>query len=229
MENMHGIKVPFNIKENIVFTWNKLIDQGHNLSKKSKYCALSYDEAGETMEGTKSATKELRAVRDYLRECGQYNFLNLLVMPEFFDLPKGIAITRSIFLIDVYYVSDGEGIFQRGYFKFYSRKNKKHLYLKGKKDLNYNAHVFNFDGRFYNFYPVDEQEYRNLKAEALRNRGSHVKDKVMETRNCLFYVLNRKFGLSCPKISALIMKYAKERVPSDTIKSAIQDFVANPG
>lgn len=190
IEKVHGIKVPFNAKTNIVFQWNKLIEMGNSLGEKSKYCALSYDEAGETMEGSKSATRELRAVRDYLRECGQYNFLNLLILPEFFDLPKGIAITRSIFLLDVSYAANEHGIFERGHFKFYSRRNKKQLYIKGKKELNYNAHPYNFSGRFFNFYPINEQEYRDSKREALKNRETNSRDRVMDCRNAAWLLLS---------------------------------------
>jgi len=225
IEKLHGIKVPFSIKENIVFNWHKLIDQGHKLAQKTKYCALGYDEAGETMEGTKTQSKELRAVRDYLRECGQYNFLNILVMPEFFDLPKGIAITRSIFLIDVYYITDQTGIFKRGFFKFYSRKNKKQLYIKGKKDLNYNAHVYNFDGRFYNFYPVDEKEYREEKIEALKNRATGNVDKVHEIRNGLLYILNKKVGWTQQQISNEIKRLTYFELPQQTICDAISSFI----
>jgi hypothetical protein len=78
-----------------------------------------------------------QAVRDYLRECGQYNMLNILVLPEFFDLPKGIALSRSIAMINVYWLPDKDGNFQRGFFKFYNKPDKKKLYLLGKKDLDY--------------------------------------------------------------------------------------------
>jgi hypothetical protein len=225
MENLHGVKVPFSVKENVVLNWERLIEQGNALAQKAHYCALGYDEAGETMEGIKSATKELKAVRDYLRECGQYNFLNILVLPEFFTLPKGIALTRSIFLLDVYYIANEEGIFERGYFKFYSKRNKKMLYLKGKKELDYNAHPYNFQGKFNNFYPIDEQEYRDLKLEALRNRSSNVRDIVMETRNCLFFLLNKKLGYTQEHISEQIWKYARIKVPQTTIKEAINVFM----
>lgn len=221
MEKLHNIKVPFSIKENLVFNWDKLIDQGHKLFKISKYCPLGYDEAGETMEGVKTQSKELRAVRDYLRECGQYNFLNILVMPEFFDLPKGIALTRSVFLLDVYYNANEEGVFQRGYFKFYSRRNKKNLYLRGKKELNYNAYHCNFQGRFYKFYPIDEQEYRALKIEALRNRSSNVRDKVMEARDCCFFILNKDLGFTQEQIGEMIYKYAKINVSQQVISDGI--------
>lgn len=226
MEDLYGIKVPFDVKRNIVFNWDKLIEMGHKLASETHYCSLNYDEAGETMEGTKTATKELKAVKDYLRECGQYNFLNILVLPEFFTLPKGVALTRSVFLIDVYYIANEEGIFERGFFRFYSRRNKKMLYLKGKKELNYNAHPYNFDGRFYKFYPIDEQEYRNAKEEALKNRSSNVRDVVMEVRDCLLYLLNKKLKYTQESISQEIWKYARINIHQTTIKDAIKRFMS---
>lgn len=226
MEHLYGIKVPFDVKTNIVFNWDKLIEMGNKLAEKTHYCALNYDEAGETMEGTKTSTKELKAVRDYLRECGQYNFLNILTLPEFFTLPKGIAVTRSIFLIDIYYVPNEEGIFERGFFRFYSRRNKKLLYLKGKKELNYNAHPYNFNGRFFKFYPLDEQEYRESKINALRNRSSNAKDNVMEARDCLLYLLNKKLGYTCKDISGQIWKFARLNMGETTITEAIRQFIA---
>lgn len=207
MEKEHGIKVPFSIKNNLVFQWQNLITHGHDLGKKHKYCPLQYDEAGETMEGRKSMTKSLRQVRDYLRECGQYNFLNILVLPEFFDLPKGIAITRSTFLIDVSYTANKEGYFQRGHFKFYSRKKKKKLYLEGKKKLNYNAVPYNFKGNFTEFYPIDEEEYRKKKHDAFATRSNISYTKALMFRDFLFwYIHEDQELLSQKEIVELIKK-----------------------
>lgn len=224
IEKLHGIKVPFSVKENLVFQWDKLIEKGNDLGEKSKYCALQYDEAGETMQGTKTMSRELQAVKDYLRECGQYNFLNILVMPEFFDLPKGIAVTRSIFLIDVYYTAGQDGIFQRGFFKFYSRKNKKQLYLKGKKELNYNAYHFNFQGKFPNFYPINEKEYREQKQIALRSRDTNKKDKVLEMRDAAWAMLYKKLGMSQQEIADKMIEITKQNVSQQVISNALKKY-----
>jgi hypothetical protein len=205
MEKLHGIKIPFTLKDNVIFNYEKLISTGNRLGLTHKYSAFQYDEAGETMEGTKTQTSELKAIRDYLRECGQYNFLNVLVMPEFFDLPKGVAITRSTFLLDVYYGVDQTGIFQRGFFRFYSRKNKKRLYLNGKKDLNYKAAPYNFDGEFKNFYPIDEAEYRLLKQEALKDREFSRRDeKLISVIGALCYTLKYKHGYHVQGIANML-------------------------
>lgn len=227
IEKVHGIKVPFDIKTNIVFEWTKLIEMGNQLAAKSKYCALSYDEAGETLEGIKSATKELRAVRDYLRECGQYNFLNLLVLPEYFDLPKGIAVTRCTFLLDVFYNANEEGLFERGYFKFYSRRNKKQLYMKGKKELNYNAHPYNFSGRFINFYPIDEEEYRESKKKALRKRETSGRlDAVLSMRNAAWHLLSES-GMEDQEIANHMLNLTGINIHRTTVNAAVVDIRRN--
>lgn len=227
MWKVHGIEVPFSLEENIVFQWERLIEQGNSLGVKAQYSPLGYDEAGETMEGTKTMSRELKAVRDFLRECGQYNFLNVLVLPEFFDLPKGIAITRSIFLIDVYYVATDEGLFQRGYFRFYSRRQKKKLYLKGKKELNYNAVPYNFQGEFKNFYPIDEEEYRTEKQKALKQRESYKRDKMHMYCALAWDVLVKRFGLKQSEIIKIMEKDYHVHVPKQTISKELSDLNVN--
>jgi len=204
MKELYGKEVPFNVAQNICFEGRELIKKGNFLGKNYPYSCLLYDEAGADLEGRKVVFSTTKAVLDYFRECGQYNQLNIIVLPEFFDLPKGIALSRSIFLINVYYIADAEGRFERGFFDFFSRRNKKKLYIKGKKDLNYHAAPYNFHGRFYNFYPVDEQEYRKAKQEALSRRdvgGRRAKWQLQ--RDASWYLLCHE-GLTCPECNKQI-------------------------
>lgn len=170
IEEKYKIKVPFNIKDNIIFNGADLIKKGNKLGVEHPYSPLIFDEAGADLEGIKAMRYTTQAVRDFLRECGQYNLLTILVLPEYFDLPKGIALSRSNCLINVYWLGDKDGYMQRGYFKYYSRPNKKYLYLNGKKDLNYNAWKHDFFGGFDNVFTLDEVEYRAAKRKALKNR-----------------------------------------------------------
>jgi hypothetical protein len=170
MFHLHGIKLPHSVKENMVFVGSELIKKGNKLGQNHKYSTLIFDEAGADLEGVKSMTQSTKAVRDYLRECGQYNMLNILVLPEYFDLPKGIALSRSIAMINVYWLPDKDGSFQRGYFKFYNKPDKKLLYLKGKKDLDYKVCQDTFYGTFPRFYTYNEKDYKKEKMQALRNR-----------------------------------------------------------
>jgi len=192
IEKRYGKKCPFDVENNFVFEGDKLIKKGNELGSKHPFSALIFDEAGADLEGRKTMQSSTQAVLDYYRECGQYNMLNVLVLPEFFDLPKGIAVTRSIFLINVDYLADENGMFQRGYIDFYSRRTKKWLYIKGKKILDYNCVRSDFGsnkGRFYKFYPINEEEYRKAKHEALKRRETHKRNKFMVQRNALMYLL----------------------------------------
>jgi hypothetical protein len=186
---LYKIKVPFNLQDNFVFEGTHLIKKGNMLGQSHPYSALVFDEAGADLEGRKVMQGSTQDVLDFFRECGQYNLLNILVLPEYFDLPKGIALSRSMFLINVYYTADDDGLFVRGYFNFFSKRQKKWLYLKGKKDLNYKSVAYDFHGRFYNFYQVNEKEYRKAKQEALSRRESKKRNKFQMQRDACFYLL----------------------------------------
>lgn len=201
IKRLYGITVPFNLKQNYVFDGKDLIKKGNDLGAKHKYSVLVFDEAGADLEGTKSMLATTRAVKDYLRECGQYNMLTILVLPEFFDLPKGIALSRSDCMVNVYYIPDEEGYFNRGYFKFYNRPHKKNLYLNGKKTLNYNAWKQNFYGDFPNFFPLELEEYKQTKMKALKKRESTTVDKRMLQRNVAWYILYKEFDMTLTEIA----------------------------
>ena len=218
----YGFPIEFSLENNFVFKKEELIKKGHYLGKNFPYSSLIFDEAGADLEGRKTMTASTKQVLDYFREAGQYNLFNILVIPELFDLPKGIALSRSIFLIDIYYSSDSEGNFRRGYFNFYSRPSKKKLYLYGKKDLNYHAAPRDFNGRFSNFYPIDEEEYRKLKEKALLERAEKKMDKTTMHRNTGLMILRKEYSLTIPEIIRLFAIYNCE-LSKDTILKATNE------
>jgi len=158
--------------KNYTFGTDNICFSAEELFKKSKemfkfpYSVLIYDEAAADLMGTRILYKMTQALMEFFRECGQLNLFIIVVVPDFFDLPKTIALTRSIALIDVYY----SGEFQRGYFSFFNSSKKKKLWVYGKKTLDYLSTGHSFHGRFANFYPINEQEYRAKKQEALKSR-----------------------------------------------------------
>jgi len=221
MAKLHKRDLPFNCQENIVYDGEKLIKTGNDLGTRYPNACLIYDEAGADLAGTKILRSRTQDVLDYLRECGQYNMLNILVIPEYFDLPKGIAVSRSIFLIDVDYNVDKEGYFQRGTLKFFSRRSKKNLYRLGKKELNYQIVPPDFKGRFENFHTVDETEYRRLKKEALKKRESKSNIKFMRQRDYLFFMLNERFNMSHQEIADTLVAGTKIALSRDGVTDAI--------
>ena len=237
IKRLYGIVVPFNAKENFVFTGGDLINTGNRLGQNHPYSCLVFDEAGSELEGRKSMRGSTQNVLDFFRECGQYNLLNILVIPEYFDLPKTIALTRSVFLIDAYYSSNLEGVFTRGYYNFYSRRNKKNLYLKGKKEYNYKAHPYNFHGRFSPFYPIDEADYREQKRKALTNREEDKKKAIApklslmnlrarRQRDTAWYILDKKVGMNKKEIARQSLLISGVAVSVSTVRDSINAIVS---
>lgn len=99
-----------------------------------------------------------------MAEIRQKNLFVFIVMPTFFDLDRTIALWRTRGLIHVY--TKGES-WERGYFVFYNRDLKTKLYIEGKKTYQYKGSKFNYRGRFLNYYPLDEDEYRLKKYQSL--------------------------------------------------------------
>lgn len=208
LKELYGIKAPFNVKENVVFYGNQLIKRGNKLGTTYQHSVLIFDEAGADLEGVKVMKRTTQLVKDYLRECGQYNMLTILVLPEFFDLPRGIALSRSDFLLNCFTSVNEKDEIERGFFNFYSRPNKKHLYLRGKKDLNYAAYPDDFHGDWDDVYPIDEIEYRTAKMKALRQREilSAKEERRLNYLRGAFKILI-EMGLTQREIAEKIRKY----------------------
>jgi len=91
------------------------------------------------------------------------NLFIILVLPSFFDLDKYAAIWRSRILINVY-----ADKFERGRFNYFGKKQKKLIYLLGKKYYSYKVPGVRypvFRGAFTNYYTLDEVEYRKKKTK----------------------------------------------------------------
>lgn len=217
--------VPFNC-DNEVLEGKGLIRQGNYFGVNHPYACLIFDEAGADLEGRKIMSSMTQDVLDFYRECGQYNLFNILVLPEYFDLPKSIALSRSIFLIDVFYTADKEGNFERGHFNFYSRRNKKYLYLKGKKDLNYMAHPSDFRGEFMNFWTIDEKEYRKRKLDAMMKREVKRRNVFQMQRDACWYLLNQEFKQTQEKIAKRMEQLTGTFVAHNTVSDGIRHYFA---
>jgi len=224
MKEVHNKEVKFDLKTNFIFEGSKLIEQGNYLGKNYQFSPLVFDEAGADLEGKKIMQTSTQDVLDYYRECGQYNLFNILVIPDFFDLPAGIALTRSNLLIDVYYLVNEDDIFERGYYNVYSKPNKKDLYIDGKKYKNYKIGKIDFPGNFDNVYPLNEKEYRELKAEALKRRGTKAKKRVEKQRNAAWYLLWDRFKMTQEQIAKDIEELAGVYTTKSTIEMAMRQI-----
>ena len=158
-----------NWKIQTVFDGAILIETAYKIGKGK---VIVYDEAREGLDSKKQMMMYTKNLLDFFSQCGNLNHIVIIVLPEYFELPKTVAITQSIFLINCY-ANDG---FDRGYFDFFNRKDKKYLYINGQKYLDYKAQRPSFKGTFVNFIPFDREEYETLKNKSLiliRKRESY--------------------------------------------------------
>lgn len=214
----YNIQGKFDVERNIAFNGKEIMDKGGFLGDRYNFAALVMDEAADDLESTKVLSQETKAIKDYLRKAAQYNMLNIIVQGEFFEVPKPIAISRSIYLINVDYTIDEDGNFVRGDLKFYSRRNKKNLFLRGKRDLNYAAWKPDFKGSFRNFYPVNEATYRELKAKSLREFKKLTSldlKRIAWLTGALKYMYQQ--GLSHREIADILSKFSRYRMHHNTI------------
>lgn len=169
----YHMKTDFTLN-NLVFSGDELIKRGHELPKNS---VIIYDEARGDLDSKKTMQELTQKILDFFAECGMYNHFFILVMPDFFEYPKSIAVKRSEVLINVLRgskvvksKSGGEVVeFTRGYFEFYNRKEKKKLYILGKKNYDsYDVGKRNFYGSFTNQWVLPFEEYTRLKLNYIR-------------------------------------------------------------
>lgn len=159
----HQQNIPFDIK-NCVFKPKDLIERSF---KVPKYSCMILDEWEDTHYWSELGV----TLRQFFRKCRQLNLLMICIIPNFFQLTKGYAISRSVAAIDVKF----QGKFDRGYFDFYSFKKKKELYIKGKKYEDYDVVRSDFSGRFLNGYAYNENAYRMAKYRDMVEADKEIK------------------------------------------------------
>jgi len=159
INKLHGTNNTFTSK-NVALQAKQLVDQSF---KNPQYSVNLLDEGDDlTTHGMKQAAVELKR---YFRKCRQLNQILILIIPSFFELPKFYALARSHCLINVKF----HGRFERGVFDFYGPNQKKKLYLRGKKEWNYDLATPDFNSGFfsqYTFFPnllEETEEYKKKK------------------------------------------------------------------
>lgn len=147
-------------QKRIIFEGEKLIKTAYEIGTQK---VLVYDEAREGLDNKKQMERYTKNILDFFSQCGNLNHMIIIVLPDYFELPKTIAITQSIFLINCY-TKNG---FQRGYFDFFNRKDKRFLYIKGTKYLDYTSQRPSFKGTFTKYSIVPRKQYEKLKTQTM--------------------------------------------------------------
>ncbi len=149
------------------------------IKKATKRQAVVLDESFEHLN-TGEIRKEMgRVLSNMLNIVRQKNLYIFLLIPNYFDLGKPIAIFRSRWLLHCYSEKFGDV----GSFVAFSRERKHKLYILGKKNENYYAAKGDFFGSFSAKIPtqINYEKYLKKKAEGLQNVFKQ-REHITETR-----------------------------------------------
>lgn len=193
-------------EKNIVFTADQFIEITNTCPENSAICL---DESFEALNTKVSMSKDFRKIINHLQLVRQRHLFIFLLLPDFFSLSKHIAIFRSSTLFVVYSNEDGE----RGRYVVFGRKEKKNLFIKGAKWINYNAYPSNYRAKFTNEEGIiDEIAYEKAKMDHLLSQNKLLDKKTPKNiiYEFIFKILDEKL-MKVEKISKL------SKIPSATI------------
>jgi len=186
--------VRFNISDNIVFSPEELMKKASTLFRKyGRNQVIVYDEGRAGLDSARAMQAINKVMQDFFQECGQYGHIIMIVLPSFFKLHEDYATSRSLFLIDVF----ADRNLTRGFFNFYTERQKEYLYLIGKKRVGtlakYAGCHKSFSGRFTKFLPVPKDDYDRAKQKALKSRDLNRTDrKWKQQRDAALYLIRRE-------------------------------------
>ena len=179
--------------------------------KAKKGQCIIYDEAFTGLSSRAALSGINRALVSLMMQMRQKNLCIILVLPTFFLLDKYAALFRTRILIHVY---ENKG--RRGYYRIYSRRKKKLLFLYGRKDYSYPRNIHTkFKGRFYGVFALGdkdyEKKYRQKKAKALedteKNPMSAGQVRYREQRDLLLYLFRKTTKMKYRDIKTYLDDY----------------------
>lgn len=210
--------VPFTL-DNICFSSDEFKTAVRDLPQ---YSPIVYDESKLSFSSKDVLTKASKDMDKFFTQSRQFNRIIFLVIPDFFDLDKTLATNRSKILINVYFGKkqtkdkDGEDVIEetRGNYVVYSFKGKGRLWRKNAANKN-RFYFYNDCIQFKNTfsinkaepYMVDEEAYRNKKAEVINQLISEEEkgtSKWEDRCNTLLYILKEKLHVKFVDIERLL-------------------------
>lgn len=213
--------------ENVVFTPSDLVNRAEKLfDKYGKNQVIVYDEGRAGLDSASAMTSINKAMQEFFQKCRVYGHIILVVLPNFFKLHEDYAVARSLFLIDCFLDKQ----LNRGYFNFYNHLQKEKLYYFGKRMIGvrakYSAASESFWGRFSSFFPLNKEEYQELKLKALNSskKFSDREKRANKFRDALLYMYKRDMGKTSDEISKELSVLAGERITGLVIRTALARF-----
>lgn len=195
--------------------------------------AVALDESFEDLNASDIRKEMGRILRNLLNIIRQKNLYIFLIIPNFFDMGKSVAIFRTRWLIHCYDRSFGD----IGYFVAFNRDTKHKLYIYGKRNEDYNATRGDFFGSFSAFIPtqINYEKYLKNKAKAiddikftkgdtpqLKRKRDHAIVQLRTKYNFKVEEIAELFQLTLKAIYNVLNNYEKEQEAEEYIKKEAQ-------
>jgi len=175
--------------DNIIFSAKQLKAA---LPNADKFTVFVWDEAYAGANKFRVMSQDNQDIISMFQKIRQKNLFLIIVLPSFFDLSKYYAVRRSWGLVHCYLkpqldttdLKEGatldfdKPVLEKGYFEYYTRPLKKKLYVNFKKDEDYDKVRGRFGGMFSPYYTVDEQAYKDKKAQIEDDEGIDEKEWI---------------------------------------------------
>lgn len=212
---------------NVCFSPEELMEKARKFPHNSVFV---YDEGRAGLDSKRAMESINKGMEDFFQECGQYNDVIIIVLPDFFKLHYDYAVTRSMFLIDVQVNKN----WKRGFFEFYNRTQKEWLFNLGKKRMGvkgkYAAANSNFYGRFTSWFPFDEAEYNKRKKEALEKKEiTRYQRRYKRQRDAALYIYKNKTKKTNDEIAEEMSEVCEFEIKPNVIKEGILDIKKRKG
>ena len=191
------------------------------------YSAVILDESFQNLNTQTSRSRSFMRIVNHLQLIRQKNLFIILCLPNFFDLSKGIAVFRASHLFVTYASKDGT----RGKFMAFGRNEKRRLYVKGGKYMNYHAVKANFIGRYTeNKGIMLESEYDEMKKKHLGQQQEKLGPKAKkDPLKLVAWEMRYKRNMKLKEIGEILHKDTKTLYNWFAELKKDQDFMENQG
>jgi len=141
--------------------------------------AIIYDEGHETFHTSKIMTAETRNTIALLNKIRFMRLYVLIIAPDFKRVPNDVALARSFCLIHTsMYWNKTSNCWIRGFFHYFSYKDKSRYYAALKKDATSEPGYYStFRGTFPKVCLVDPKIYNDMKMKAVQENIKQISHK----------------------------------------------------
>lgn len=143
--------------------------------------AIGMDESFKAFNAKGAMTKDFMDLLNHLQLLRQKRIFVFLAIPNWFSMTPAISLNLSSHL----FMTKETRLGTRGAFFAWGREDKRRLWVKGKRFMDYRAHKSNFRGRFYSNKDmiIDEVEYDKRKYAHLLEQSKKPQKAPITDRN----------------------------------------------